>query len=98
MHLSADEIREVRRIITFWAPGVPVYAFGSRVHGRNLKRYSDLDLCLKDKLPVPENIRWKLTDAFTLSDLPMRVDIVDWHELSPDFRNLIEPDLTPLST
>lgn len=97
MHLSNDEIREVRRIISFWAPGVPIYAFGSRVHGRNLKRYSDLDLCLKDSLPVPDSIRWKLKDAFTLSDLPMRVDIVDWNDLSPEFRKVIEPDLTPIS-
>ena len=31
-----------------------------------------------------------LIDAFDESDLPFRVDIVDWVDLSPKFRELVE--------
>lgn len=97
MHLDPAELREVQRILAFWAPDVPVFAYGSRIHGRNLKPMSDLDLCLRAPAPVPDKVRWKLRDAFDISDLPMRVDITDWHDLSDEFRASIEPDLTLVS-
>jgi uncharacterized protein len=94
MHLDPGHLREVRRILSFWAPGIPVYAYGSRVHGRNLKPMSDLDLCFKATTPVTDKVMWQVRDAFDVSDLPMRVEIVDWHHLSEEFRAAILPDMT----
>lgn len=94
MHLDGPHLQEVKRILAFWAPGIPAFAYGSRIHGRNLKPLSDLDLCLKDVRPVPDKVIWQVRDAFDISDLPMRVDVVDWHNLSEEFRDAIGPDLT----
>jgi len=52
---------------------------------------SDLDLCLKDNYDK-STVR-KLQDAFTESDLPFKVDIVVWAELSDGFKKQIEADL-----
>lgn len=97
MHIATEHLEEAKRILAFWAPGLPAFAFGSRVHGRTLKRTSDLDICFKGNAPVPKKIMRQVTNAFDVSDIPFRVDIVDWHDLSQDFRANIENDLTPLS-
>jgi hypothetical protein len=41
-----------------------------------------------DKLN-PETLR-HLKEAFEESDLPFRVDVLDWHETSPEFQKVIE--------
>ena len=97
MHIPPEHLEEVKRILAFWAPRLPAYAFGSRVHGRTLKRTSDLDICFKGDAPVPKKVMRQVTNAFDVSDIPFRVDIVDWHDLSQDFRANIEADLTRLS-
>lgn len=93
MRLDAGILAEVKRIAAFWMPDVEVYAFGSRVHGRNLKRHSDLDLCVKGNDAVPERMLQKARDAFDVSDIPIRVDVVDWHRLAQGFREAIKGDL-----
>jgi predicted nucleotidyltransferase len=69
---------------------ISVYVFGSRAKNC-AKPLSDLDLCLKDNYDK-STIR-KLQDAFEESDLPFKVDIVVWSELSDGFKNHIESDL-----
>ena len=66
------------------------YAFGSRVKGGE-KRFSDLDLCFMD--PIPWNIRGHIDEDFEESDLPFKVDIVDWNLTTPEFKKLIKKDL-----
>ena len=67
------------------------YVFGSRAKS-TAKPFSDLDLCLKANLGKTE-IR-KLQDAFEESDLPFKVDVVIWSELTDGFKKNIESDLT----
>lgn len=98
MHLDPDDLHLVQRILSFWAPGIPAFAFGSRVHGRNLKPFSDLDLCLKGAGAVDANTLADVSDAFAASRLPFRVDVVDWYGLAPDFQNAITGDLTPIGS
>jgi predicted nucleotidyltransferase len=69
---------------------INVYAFGSRAKN-SAKPLSDLDLCLKDYYDK-STVR-KLQDAFEESDLPFKVDVVVWSELSDGFKNQIENDL-----
>ena len=63
--------------------------FGSRVKG-GASRYSDLDLAIV----CSEKLDWQqlesLKNAFSESNLPMCVDIVDWHAVSATFRRCIE--------
>jgi len=68
-----------------------VWAFGSRAK-RTAKTYSDLDIVLITREPLSLEQLASVTDAFDSSDLPMRVDVVDWASTSGDFRRIIERD------
>lgn len=69
---------------------IKAYVFGSRAKN-TAKPLSDLDLCLKDNYDK-STIR-KLQDAFEESDLPFKVDVVAWNEISQGFKEQIENDL-----
>lgn len=69
------------------------YAFGSRVRGTN-KSFSDLDICVLDD--IPELTKCYLEEAFEESNLPFKIDIIEWNKISQDFQSLIKNDLVPL--
>ena len=64
--------------------GVTVWAYGSCVQGTS-RRYSDLDLVVFSKLEQEPQIA-DLREAFEESDLPFRVDLSVWEEVSDSFR------------
>jgi predicted nucleotidyltransferase len=66
------------------------YAFGSRAKG-NPQRFSDLDLCYCEDIPVRELACLK--DDFEESNLPYKVDLVNWKNCNDTFRSLILKDL-----
>jgi predicted nucleotidyltransferase len=88
IQLEPKHLTIVKEIIKKYE--VNVYVFGSRVKN-SAKPLSDLDLCLKNNYDK-STVR-KLQDAFEESDLPFKVDIVVWSELSDSFKNHIESDL-----
>ena len=71
------------------------YAYGSRVKGTQ-KRFSDLDLCFIE--PIPWNIRAHIDEDFEESDLPFKVDVIDWNLMASDFQELIKKDLALVQT
>lgn len=71
--------------------GAVVWVFGSRAK-RAKKKYSDLDLLIDIKERLPMEIVINLTEDFDESDLPYKVDIVDWNAISEAFRNCIKDD------
>lgn len=79
----------VKNILATWLPTHSVRMFGSRARG-NPKPYSDLDLVIMGDTPTPLTTLGQLQEAFADSDLPWRVDIVDWACTSPEFRQHIE--------
>jgi predicted nucleotidyltransferase len=83
----------VRAILLRHVPGREVWAFGSRVGAKDasrVKKFSDLDLAVKEDQPLPLNTLAALADDFAESDLPYKVDIVDWATTSARFRAIIE--------
>ncbi|HNT27822.1 MAG TPA: nucleotidyltransferase domain-containing protein [bacterium] len=86
--LTPQERTIVRDILAARLPGVPVHAFGSRVNG-TAKPYSDLDIALVTDTPLPVAQVAELAEAFAVSDLPFRVDIVEWSRIAEDFRAVI---------
>lgn len=85
----------VRRILTAWLPGREVRLFGSRARGTP-KPYSDLDLVIMGDTPTDLSTLGQLQEAFASSDLPWRVDVVDWATTSAEFRAHITTHSTPL--
>ena len=93
--LAAPYLALVRALIKQHAPHQQFYAFGSRVIGdaaarQRVKPHSDLDLAIVGE-PLPLEQLFALRDAFSQSDLPMRVDIVQAGDLPEGWRNRAWP-------
>ncbi len=95
LDLSDHDLQIVERILQARIPDRPVFAFGSRVKGRAQRR-SDLDLAVGGSGQLTLSQQADLREDFTESDLPIFVDVIDLNTITPDFRQRIEPDLTPL--
>ena len=93
--LEARHLATVRRILRARVPGCEVRAFGSRVTG-GARSYSDLDLVLVGDGPLGLAPLGLLEEAFQESDLPIRVDVIDWHDTSENFKRIIESDCVTL--
>lgn len=94
--IAPEHLAQVQAILARHLPaGVEVLVFGSRARG-GAKRFSDLDLALKDVGPLDPTVMAHLVDAFEESSLPWRVDLVDYYALTPAFLSAVEVDLTPL--
>ena len=95
--LSADDRQLVCKIlVTHLPPAAKVWVFGSRATGR-ARRYSDLDLAVDAGRPLTLDETAILAEAFSDSDLPYRIDIVDWHAIDPGFRKVIAKTRIPLA-
>jgi uncharacterized protein len=77
-------------------PNATAWVFGSRATGR-ARRYSDLDLAIDAgrRLTLDETAR--LTEAFSESDLPYRVDLLDWHDIDDRWRQKIVAERVALT-
>lgn len=78
----------VRDILHRHVPQYDVWAFGSRAKGQ-AKEYSDLDLAIITDQPLSLDAGAALAEDFSESDLPWKVDVVDWAATSETFRSLI---------
>jgi len=92
MILLADHQEIVREILSkHLPPGVTVRVFGSRAKGAP-KPYSDLDLALKGDDRLTLAVLADLAEAFSESDLPFKVDVVDWRSAGPRLQQAIDRD------
>jgi predicted nucleotidyltransferase len=76
-------------ILKRFVPHCEVRAFGSRYKGAP-KDYSDLDLAVVGDKKLDWHVIANLKYAFEESDLPYRVDVLDWYSISSEFRRVIE--------
>ena len=89
LHLDARREAVVRQLLRRIAPDLEVWAFGSRVHGRGLKPFSDLDLVVLGEGAGVERRCVELRGAFEESNLPFHVDVVEWVCLDEMFRDIV---------
>jgi type I restriction enzyme S subunit len=81
----------VREILHKHVPHYAVWAFGSRVTGK-ARKFSDLDLAIISDKPLSLDVSASLRHDFSESDLPWKVDVVDWATTSDTFRAIIARD------
>ena len=93
--IDPGDLDTVRRILREHTPELEVRAFGSRV-SHTARATSDLDLALMTAEPLDLDRMADLRSAFTASDLPFRVDLVDWASTSENFRKLIEREFATI--
>ena len=86
--LNPKHFEIVQHILAKHVPGSEVRAFGSRVKW-TAKDYSDLDLAIVGSKPLTLRQGRQLAEAFEESDLPIRVDVLDWHTISEEFKRII---------
>ena len=91
LDISPNHLKIVQDILRKYLSAYEVWAFGSRAKWL-AKEYSDLDLCVISQYPISFNILGLLEEAFNDSDLPYKVDIVDWSTTSASFREIIKKD------
>ncbi|MGH8472829.1 MAG: nucleotidyltransferase domain-containing protein, partial [Gammaproteobacteria bacterium] len=89
--IRPDHWAIVADILRRHVPDREVWAFGSRANW-NAKEYSDLDLAVIGQTPLSLSVSAALADDFAESDLPFKVDVVDWETTSESFRKIIERD------
>ena len=88
--LTAGQRRTVLALLNRYLPGTAVWAYGSRVKWTSHPA-SDLDLVAFAK---PEQVARlaELREAFDESNLPFRVDLFVWDDVSEGFKKRIEDD------
>ena len=91
LDLPQKYLEQVKTLLRTHVPHAEVWAYGSRVTGSGHEA-SDLDLVLRN----PKNLQEEssalneLKEAFTESNLPIRVDIMDWARIPESFHREIE--------
>ncbi len=94
--LKPQEKKQVINLITQYLPNTTIWAFGSRVKFTS-RPDSDLDLVAFTKPDQQVQVS-KLKEAFEESDLPFRVDFLEWDTIPENFRkNIEEGEVSPLA-
>jgi predicted nucleotidyltransferase len=94
--ISSNDQNKIIDLIRIYFPDSEIYFFGSRVSG-GFKETSDLDVCLKSQSALSLSSWAKLESDFVQSDLPYKVDLVDWARISPEFQSQIERSLLKIN-
>lgn len=91
LHLPDAYLRMVHTVLRQHAPEATVWAYGSRVNGDHHEA-SDIDLVLRHPgaNPCPPGQLDTLREAFSDSNLPILVQVVDWARIPTAFRAEIE--------
>ncbi len=83
---AEEKIKEI--IFRFLDPKqYQVFIFGSRANGK-AEKFSDYDIGILGRKPVPGNIMIEIEEILEESDLPYRVDLVDFSLVSDNFKKI----------
>lgn len=80
-------LEQIERLI----PNAVVWAFGSRVKGTN-RRYSDMDLAVLCDKETAKKALPLLDEVLEESDIPFKVQLLDFNRLPENMQNNIRED------
>jgi predicted nucleotidyltransferase len=86
--VAPEHLETVKDILRGRLPCREVWVFGSRAT-MSAKEYSDLDLVVIGDVPLDLGQLALLEHDFDESELPFKVDVVDWATASASFRQII---------
>ena len=72
-----------------------MFLFGSRTSPHH-HPYSDIDIGLDGTKRVPLRVMVQIVEALEESDLPVKVDVVDFSRVTPEFAQVARQNLQPL--
>ena len=90
LDLPQKYLQQVQALLHEHVPDAEVWAYGSRVSGGGHEA-SDLDLVLRNPADLRAESRalFDLKEAFVESNLPIRVDVMDWARIPESFHREI---------
>lgn len=89
INVPPRHLETIRRILAEYVGCCEVRAFGSRIMG-TARDHSDLDLAVVASDKIKRRTKMLLREEFEESDLPFRVDIIDYNAVSDEFRAIID--------
>ncbi|MDR0517136.1 MAG: nucleotidyltransferase domain-containing protein [Fibromonadaceae bacterium] len=87
--VSKAELKIIKDILLASVPDCKVKAFGSRTKN-TFKQNSDLDLAVVGSGKLGFSKMGELKLSFEESNLPFRVDVLDYNSISQNFKNIID--------
>ena len=92
INLELKELTQIKAIIAKHVPQAEVSFFGSRAKN-TAQKHSDIDILIKDKTKIPLNTLSLLKADFEDSNIPFRVDVLDYYRTSLEFIKNISSEL-----
>ena len=89
INVPRKHLETIKRILAEYDGDCEVRAFGSRVAGPG-KKHSDLDVAVAAQNKIKRRTKMLLKEAFEESNLPFRVDVIDYNAVSDEFREIID--------
>lgn len=86
---SSEEFEIIINILNAHIKKGKVYAFGSRYKNNN-RKFSDFDIAIDTGEKLSFEFLNILKEAFEESDLPYRVDIIDYNNISDKFKKIVD--------
>ena len=90
--LDTEQLETVQRILGLHFEGIEVWAYGPRVNGTDCPPDMDLELVVISEKPISFEDMTAVEKAFVESELPFRVDIIDWAKLPESLQKQIKKD------
>ena len=87
--VSSEEFEIIIKILNAHIKKGKVHAFGSRYKNNN-RKFSDFDIAIDTGEKLSFEFLNILKDAFEESDLPYRVDIIDYNNISDKFKKIVD--------
>lgn len=96
--IDENYLKKIQKIIfNFLDPKeIQAFIYGSRALGF-AHRYSDIDIGIIGKKKIPANILSQIDEMLEESDLPYIVEVVDFSNVSKEFKNLALKKIIPLN-
>ena len=83
---TIDEIKKI--VFSFLDPKTDrAFIYGSRATGGD-RKFSDVDIGIVSKRKLDTITLSDIKEAFEESDIPLTVEVVDFHNVSDDFKRL----------
>ena|SRR3990167_7300259 len=88
INLDTKSLQQLKTILKKHVPNYPIWLFGSRATS-HCKPHSDIDIAIISTTPIPDITLARLETELAESDLPYKVDIVDFAAATASFQAII---------
>lgn len=89
IHITPEDKIIILKILNDFFPGQKYLVFGSRFRGDH-QPFSDIDIAIVSDKPISIYDKGLAIEQFQASLLTYSVDLIDYHHVSENFRNIID--------